>query len=140
MERNKRVTVDVHPHNALRYVDWDAIVCVDIIRATSSLVASVMRGRETFSAASVEEALRLASELRDPLLAGEIGGIQPPNFEIQNSPAEIAAREDIDRPLILVSTSGTRLIANAASCPSGGRSRATRHPAAPIPGARRNPA
>jgi 2-phosphosulfolactate phosphatase len=44
------------------------------------------------------------------LLVGEVGGDMPDGFDLHNSPAAIATRTDIHRPMILVSTSGTRLI------------------------------
>ena len=38
----------------------------------------------------------------------------PYGFELQNSPAAIATREDVERPLLLLSTSGTRVMHEAA--------------------------
>ena len=51
--------------------------------------------------------------LNNPLFAGEINGSICPGMEINNSPSELAKQSDTSRPLILLSTSGTRLIANA---------------------------
>jgi 2-phosphosulfolactate phosphatase len=51
----------------------------------------------------------MANSLRDPLLAGEQRGYVPAGFHIDNSPAELAQRVDVERPLILLSSSGTRL-------------------------------
>jgi 2-phosphosulfolactate phosphatase len=41
---------------------------------------------------------------------GELGGNMPYGFDLQNSPFLIASRTDVNRPMILLSTSGTRLI------------------------------
>ena len=40
----------------------------------------------------------------------------PAAFELDNSPAQLAGRTDTDRPLVLVSSSGTKVIDEAAGC------------------------
>ena len=45
---------------------------------------------------------------------GELKGEMPTMFELPNSPAELAERTDVHRPMILLSSSGTRLICTAA--------------------------
>jgi 2-phosphosulfolactate phosphatase len=55
----------------------------------------------------------MARQFRNPLLAGEINGLKPRGFHMNNSPAELAGIHDVSRPLILLSSSGTKLIANA---------------------------
>lgn len=89
------------------------IVAVDVIRATTTAITAVTLGWRVYPAGSIEAAVRLAADLDRPLLAGELGGVQPYGFDLQNSPAQIAALERSERPLILLSTSGTRLIAEA---------------------------
>jgi 2-phosphosulfolactate phosphatase len=64
----------------------------------------------------VESALAIASGFANPLLAGESSGAMPPSFEMDNSPAQIAGRTDTHRPLILVSSSGTKVIHEASGC------------------------
>jgi 2-phosphosulfolactate phosphatase len=56
----------------------------------------------------------LAERLDDPLIAGELGGYMPYGFDLTNSPAALALRRDISRPLILLSTSGTKVLCEAA--------------------------
>jgi len=90
-----------------------AIVAVDVIRATTTAVTAAARGRSLYPAGSIEAAVRLAADLDRPILAGELGGVKPYGFDLQNSPSQIEALEDSSRPLILLSTSGTRLIAEA---------------------------
>jgi 2-phosphosulfolactate phosphatase len=58
----------------------------------------------------------MARQFRNPLLAGEVNGLKPRGFHMNNSPAELAGIDDVSRPLILLSSSGTRLIANALGC------------------------
>ncbi len=65
---------------------------------------------------SVEAACRLKTDLSDPLLAGELGGEIAPGFEINNSPSELDSLNVVGRPVILLSSSGTRLIHQAKGC------------------------
>jgi 2-phosphosulfolactate phosphatase len=90
-----------------------AIVAVDVIRATTTAVTAAVSGRRLYPAGSIEAAVRLAADLDRPILAGELGGVQPYGFDLQNSPTQIEALEVSARPIILLSTSGTRLIAEA---------------------------
>jgi 2-phosphosulfolactate phosphatase len=91
-------------------VAGDVIVVVDVVRATTTAVTAVAQGRRCFTAPTVAAARRRAARLERPLLAGEIAGAMPAGFELNNSPAAIAARSDVERPLVLVSSSGTPLI------------------------------
>jgi 2-phosphosulfolactate phosphatase len=90
-----------------------AIVAVDVIRATTTAVTAVASGHRLYPAGSIEAAVRLAADLDRPLLAGELGGVQPYGFDLQNSPSQIETLNDRARSIILLSTSGTRLIAEA---------------------------
>jgi 2-phosphosulfolactate phosphatase len=94
--------------------DGTAVVAVDVIRATTTAVTAAVLGHSLYPAGSIEAAVRLAADLERPLLAGELGGVQPYGFDMQNSPSEMAALQERDRPIILLSTSGTRLVAEAA--------------------------
>jgi 2-phosphosulfolactate phosphatase len=76
-------------------------------------ITAVAMGRRCYPVPSLDAAFRTARGLHDPLLAGEIGGVQPEGLEMNNSPAALAKRRDISRPLVMVSSSGTRLIAQA---------------------------
>ncbi len=91
----------------------EVIVAVDVIRATTTAVTAAAIGRRVYPAGSIEAAVRLAADLERPILAGELGGVQPYGFDMQNSPTQMEALEDSARPIILLSTSGTRLMAEA---------------------------
>lgn len=93
----------------------DAVVAIDVIRATTTLATAIARGRRCYPVASVKAGLALAARLDRPLLAGELGGLMPEGFHLNNSPAEFAARHDVWRPAILLTTSGCRLLASAAA-------------------------
>jgi 2-phosphosulfolactate phosphatase len=90
-----------------------ASVVVDVIRAATTAVTAVAGGRRTFVAGSIEKAVPLAARLERPILAGELGGNMPYGFELQNSPSAVATANDAGRPLILLSTTGTRLMVAA---------------------------
>lgn len=109
----RHVIIDCFPESALRYRDGYAVVVLDVIRATTTATTAISLGRRVFPVQTTDEAFVLASTLRDALLVGELGGNMPYGFEMTNSPAQIAVRNDIHRPMILVSSSGTHLLLNA---------------------------
>src|SRR5438093_8510669 len=90
-----------------------AVVVLDVIRASTTAVTALVQGRRVFPVASLQEAGVVAGRLTKPLLAGELQGERPPGFEETNSPAAIAARTDIERPLVLLSSSGTKAMTEA---------------------------
>lgn len=107
---NKSVVIDIFNNDTLYYDNDYAVVAVDVIRATTTAVTGVSLGRRCFPVSSIEEAASLAKKLPNPLLVGELGGNMPYGFDLQNSPVQLQSRTDIDRPMILLSTSGTKLI------------------------------
>jgi 2-phosphosulfolactate phosphatase len=104
------IIIDCFFNDKKKYSSDYTIVAVDVIRTTTTAITSVACGRRCFPAASLEMALSISHSLKNPLLGGELGGNMPFGFEIQNSPSQLMKRFDIERPLILLSTSGTRLI------------------------------
>jgi 2-phosphosulfolactate phosphatase len=113
---NKSVVIDCLPESVSRYRRGWAVVAVDVIRATTTAITAAASGRRCFPAPDIGTALALARGLTGALLAGESGGARPDGFELDNSPAQLAGRTDTHRPLVLVSSSGTRVIHAAASC------------------------
>ncbi len=109
------VVIDSYPQNAHKYKDDHAIICVDVIRSSTTAITAVAKGRRCFPAASLDEAIALSNAMADdrPLLVGELGGRTPNGFGIANSPSVVAKRDDVERPLILLSTTGTQLIQEA---------------------------
>jgi 2-phosphosulfolactate phosphatase len=95
------------------YADNATTVAVDVIRATTTAITGAASGRRCYPVATIDDAERLARELDDALLVGELGGQMPYGFDITNSPALLAERSDTQRPMILLSTSGTRLVTSA---------------------------
>ena len=87
-----------------------ALVAVDVIRATTTAVTAIAMGWECHVVPTLQAAFATAARLPNALLAGELGGIMPAGFEFTNSPSQLAACSDISRPLVLLSSSGTRLM------------------------------
>ena len=110
------VIIDCLPESIQQYRKGYAVVVVDVIRATTTAVTVVATGGRCFPVHSIEAALQLAPKLDRPLLAGELAGIMPEGFDLNNSPAELALRRDVSRPVILLSSSGTRLMQDAGHC------------------------
>ena len=106
--------IDCFPESAERYPAPYAVVAIDVIRATTSATTAVHSGRRVFPARGSDDALVLAASLDNPLLVGELGGNMCDGFDLTNSPVAIERRADTDRPMVLVSSSGTQLILNAA--------------------------
>jgi 2-phosphosulfolactate phosphatase len=107
---SRTVVIDCFPESVPEHRDADALVGVDVIRATTTAVTAVVGGRRCYPVASLEAAFGLRGRLDDALLVGELGGHTPRGFDLTNSPAELAERLDIARPVVLLSTSGTRLL------------------------------
>lgn len=117
------VVIDSLPSSAAKYVaDW-TIVVVDVIRFTTSAATAVAIGRTVYPARSSDEAFAIGETLKDPLLAGELGGNIPYGFDLTNSPVQIMALRQVpcgfftaaNRPIILVSSSGSQLLMNSLS-------------------------
>ncbi len=111
----RSVVIDCFPESARHYVDSYAIVAIDVIRATTTAVTAVANGRRCFPVPSLEAAVPLAARLDRPLLVGELGGNMPYGWDLTNSPVAVDTKEEIDRPMILLSSSGTQLIDTAAA-------------------------
>jgi 2-phosphosulfolactate phosphatase len=96
-------------------VNGSAVVGVDVIRATTTAVTAAAAGLRCFPIATLDEAAPLLARLENPVLAGELGGNKPFGFEVQNSPVEMTLMTGQDRPVVLLSTSGTAMLCAAAS-------------------------
>ncbi len=104
--------IDCFPESARCYTAGYVVVAVDVIRATTSAITAVASGRRCFTAPSLKDLLEMAARLENPLLVGELGGDMPDGFHLNNSPVELLL-SDRRRPVVMLSTSGTRLIDEA---------------------------
>ncbi len=105
--------IDCFPESAQKYSEYDAMVVVDVIRATTTAVTAVHKGWKVYPARTSDGAFVLSEKLKNALLVGELGGNMPYGFHLTNSPVRIFERDDFHRPLILVSSSGIQLLLNA---------------------------
>lgn len=113
------VVIDSFPGTVGRYSDDHRIVVVDVIRATTLAVTATAEGRRCIVARTPDEAVATRDRLGGGILAGELGGDLPAGFDMNNSPAELAARTDTELPLIMVSTSGGPLMIEAGAATGG---------------------
>ncbi len=110
----KTVLIDCFARGLPDYPDQQAVVVVDVIRAMTTAVTGLALGRRCFPIASLVGLGQILHRLERPLLVGELRGEVPEGFDLDNSPADLVERRDIDRPMVLLSTSGTRLLCEAA--------------------------
>src|SRR5216684_3940062 len=110
------VVIDCFPESVARYRAGYAVVSVDVVRATTTAITAAAAGRRCFPVPTTQAAFGLAARLNNALLAGEQRGVVPPGFHLNNSPAELMVRTDLERPVVLLSSSGTRLCHEASKC------------------------
>ena len=91
-------------------VTGKTVVVLDVLRATTTIVAAVANGaKAVLPTASSEEALKVAQNFdrKERLLAGERRCIRIPGFDLGNSPLEMTAEAVAGRSVILSTTNGT---------------------------------
>jgi len=92
------------------------VVVIDVIRAFTTAALAFERGAAGIACAPSAAAARdLRRRHPDRLLAGEVNGLRPTDFDLGNSPAEIAAAHLGGRRLIQATTNGTLGLAR---CPN----------------------
>ena len=113
----KSIVIDSFPESALRYRDNYAIVVVDVFRFSTTVATALNLGRRVYPVQNTDQAFVKGSTLVNPMLVGEMGGNMPYDFDMTNSPAEMAARTSMSqqahRPMVIVSSSGSQLLLNA---------------------------
>jgi 2-phosphosulfolactate phosphatase len=108
------VVIDCFPEAAARYRQGYAVVAIDVVRATTTAITIAASGSRCFPVPTLKAALELSERLPEALLAGEQRGIMPAGFDLNNSPTEFLARRENGRPVVLLSSTGTRLCYEAA--------------------------
>src|SRR5689334_3908410 len=104
------VKIDCMPESVESYRRGWAVVVIDVIRATTTAITAIQSGRRCFLVPNLQVLSDLAKDLPNPLMVGELNGDTPQGFEVTNSPAMLARRSDIERPMILYSSSGTKIM------------------------------
>jgi 2-phosphosulfolactate phosphatase len=106
----KTVCISSYTDGLQPYPEDVATVAIDVIRATTTAVTAIASGRKCYPVSSVAEAIKMSQTLSNAVLVGELGGDMPAGFDMTNSPAQLAQRDDLSRPMILLSSSGTQLV------------------------------
>jgi 2-phosphosulfolactate phosphatase len=88
----------------------DAIAVVDVLRATTMVATLLHHGASAVIAAAEEALARALAAERGALLAGEVGGLPPPGFDLGNSPASLDRAFVAGREVVLFTTNGTRAL------------------------------
>lgn len=105
------VLIDSFPESAFRYLEWDALVCIDVMLASTAIVTALGQGRRTFVAADTEAARALAGGWDAPLVRGSDDGAPRAGLDGPDSPTELEAAAP-ERPLVTCSPPGTELLLN----------------------------
>ena len=112
-----RIDVAFTPAEVKGAVGRRAVVVIDVLRATSTMVEALVNGaRSILPVAGVDEAVRKAEELgRDTvLLCGERDAEPIRGFHLGNSPAEFTRERVAGKTLIMTTTNGTNAVMLAA--------------------------
>jgi phosphosulfolactate phosphohydrolase-like enzyme len=112
--KRRTVIIDAFPDSAFRHRERDAVACIDVMLATTTLVTAALQGRRAFVAATLDELRALTTRLPHALVAGGLDGALPGEFDIPDGPCALLRMERDRRPLVLASGPGTELLANAA--------------------------
>ncbi len=111
-----KITVALTP-GLVREPRTQAVAVVDVLRATTSLVAMFEGGLlRAIISRNLQQARKLALN-NFALLCGEIRAVPPPGFDYGNSPAEFAGLSFRGKSAVLLTTNGTRAIAAVAAAP-----------------------
>jgi 2-phosphosulfolactate phosphatase len=100
----------------------DALVAVDVLRATSTLTVALENGASRI-VPFLEPAAALDARRSEPggLACGERDGRIVPGFDLGNSPSEYGRERVAGRTLLFASTNGSRVMVNAAGRPGFAR-------------------
>lgn len=118
----------MHVHVALTPAEFPglalgdrAAVVVDVLRATTTLVAACAAGcARIVPVADRDAALAAAAQYPagEVLLAGERGGAMIPGFDLGNSPIEYVPERVAGRTLVFTTTNGTEAMLHARRAPA----------------------
>ncbi len=99
----------VEVHILPEEISASCCVMIDVLRATSSIVAALAAGASFVKpASSIEQALSMKSQ--NIVVAGERNSVKPPGFDLGNSPAEFAEQNLKGKGVVLTTTNGTAAI------------------------------
>ncbi len=90
--------------------DAGVLIVVDQIRASTTITTLLDRGCRDVFLAGDPDAARAVARATGCLLAGEVRAVKPPDFDLDNSPSELARLDLRDRSVVLSTTNGTAVI------------------------------
>jgi len=93
-----------------------AVVVIDVLRATSTMIVALENGCKGFIPVStVEEAKKLVAEQKNPnfLLGGERGARRLEGFHLGNSPRDYLPEKVKDKIVVMTTTNGTKALVAA---------------------------
>ena len=109
-----RLELALLPGQATEYAASVCII-VDVLRASSSIIAILDRGAaRVLAAQNVEAARELHARFPDHILCGEQNGLPPEGFSCGNSPSEFSRLDFTSKSLILATSNGTRVLSAVA--------------------------
>lgn len=113
-----QVTVALTPR-IVPAVDRSVCIVLDVLRASSTMLAMFEAGASALHLASTpEEAARIAAVDRAAhWLCGEREGLRPEGFDYGNSPSELAEARLDDRRVVYVTSNGTNALRAVATAP-----------------------
>ena len=117
MRERRAVSIDTASESPVLRREFDAVVLVDVLCDTTTLVTAAAQRRQTFPASSAPAALSLARALRDPILATSESETWRTGFEMSDGPAALGRRTDT-RPLVLACPTGATLASNSHAWPA----------------------
>jgi phosphosulfolactate phosphohydrolase-like enzyme len=113
-DAGRTVAIDILPDSIYRYVDFDAVVCIDVILDCTLLVTAAAGGRRALAVRAFEDARGLFTERDRPLFCGEGLGLLPG----EPRPAgltDLLNEPDPGRPLVVACSPGADLITRPAN-------------------------
>ncbi|MEM2262426.1 MAG: 2-phosphosulfolactate phosphatase [Ignisphaera sp.] len=88
----------------------DAIVSIDVLRSSTTILTALANGAErVIPASTVEEALRIGRKI-NAIVGGEVESVKPSSFHLGNSPLEYTPDMVNGKTVVLYTSSGARLL------------------------------
>lgn len=103
------IDVALVPQVALA-TDPGVLIVIDEIRASTTITTLIDGGCREVRLAGDPDAARTVARTTGSLLAGELHAVKPPDFDFDNSPAQLAGVDLRGRSVVLSSTNGTAVL------------------------------
>ncbi len=91
----------------------DAVIVVDLFRATSTIATLFARGLRQLTVAGDIELARALRDRSGAMLFGEVNGLPPGDFDYGNSPAEAETLSLAGRSAVMFTTNGTAALCSS---------------------------